>query len=398
MKHNRDAEGDTMMSSNPSTRRIAVVMAGGSGERFWPLSRQKKPKQLLRLTSPNQTMLEEAVSRLVPMIPPKDIYVVTGQHLIEPIREAHVGVPDENVIAEPCKRNTTGCLAYATAHILAKYADDADELSSSLAQARFSMAIVTADPAISDGESFRKTIAAALSAAEQHEALGVVGIVPTRPDTGYGYVRISAENGPLAGYDGPVKVYRVARFHEKPSREKAGEFVESGRCFWNSGMFFWKISTFMQEIEAARPAVAGAIIAMAEAMRSGRHETVAGIFEEIENISIDYALMEHARNVVMARADFSWDDVGAWPALERIQPRDNNGNTVVGSPVAIGCRDCIVYDSTDPSKHDMSVAVVGAEGLVVVVTDDAVLVIPKDRAQDVRYAVEELKRRNAKQV
>jgi mannose-1-phosphate guanylyltransferase len=371
-------------------------MAGGSGERFWPLSRQNHPKQLLRLTRPDQTMLEEAVWRLAPIIPPEDIYVVTGRHLVESIREARVGVPDKNVIAEPCKRNTTGCLAYAAAHILATYTEPNDDLSRADVQSRLSMAVVTADPAILDAEAFRETIAAALSAAEQHDALGVIGIVPSRPDTGYGYISVSG--APLSGSATGVAVYPVAHFHEKPSREKAEEFIESGRCFWNSGMFFWSLSTFMRELETAQPAVARAVIAMAEAMRLGEHDEVTRIFEGMENISIDYALMERARNVVMARAGFSWDDVGAWPALERTQPRDENGNVIVGNPVAVGCSNCIVYDATDPAKHDVAVAVVGTEDLVVVVTDDAVLVIPKERAQDVRYAVAELKRRNAKQV
>jgi len=384
------------MQSRSSIRRIAVVMAGGSGERFWPLSRRNRPKQLLRLTRPDQTMLEEAVLRLVPIIPSEDIYVVTGRHLVESIREARVGVPDENVIAEPCKRNTTGCLAYAAAHILAKYSEPTDDLSSADIQSRFSMAVVTADPAILDSESFRETISSALSAAEKHNALGVVGIVPSRPDTGYGYISVSDK--PLAGCAGRVAVYPVTHFHEKPSREKAEEFIESGRCFWNSGMFFWSLSTFMRELEAAQPAVARAVIAMAEAMRLGKHDKVAEIFEGMENISIDYALMERARSVVMARADFAWDDVGAWPALERTQPRDENGNVIVGNPVAVECSDCIIYDATAPSKHDMAVAVIGARDLVVVVTDDAVLVVPKDRAQDVRRAVAELKRRNAKQI
>ena len=386
------------MASDSAIRRIAVVMAGGSGERFWPLSRLRRPKQLLRLTRPDQTMLEEAVSRLAPIIPPEDIYVVTGRHLVDAIREARVGVPDENVIAEPCKRNTAGCLAYATAHILAKYAEPGSDLSSPVTQSRFSMAIVTADPAVGDADAFRETIVAAIDAAEQHEALGVIGIVPTRPETGYGYVQIPAENRPLVGFDGGVKVYPVTRFHEKPSRETAEEFIATGRYFWNSGMFFWNIETFMDELEGVRPDIAASIRTMAEAMRRDQHESVSEIFEGLEDIAIDFALMERARKVVMARAEFSWDDVGAWPALERTQPRDENGNVIVGRPVAVGCRNCIVYDATDPSKRDLAVAVVGAEDLVVVVADDAVLVIPKDRAQDVRHAVAELRRRNARQV
>lgn len=386
------------MSSKAAVKRVAVVMAGGSGERFWPLSRLMRPKQLLCLTRPDQNMLEEAVARLAPIIPPEDIYVATGLHLVDVIRESCVGVPDENVIAEPCKRNTTGCLAYAAAHVLAKYSEPGSDLASPEVQARLSMAVVTADPAIGDADAFRSTISAALDAAERHEALGVIGIVPSRPETGYGYIQIPPEPEPLEGFGGSVKVYPVTRFHEKPNRETAEEFIETGRYFWNSGMFFWRISAFMREMQSARPDIASSVIAMAEAMRAGDDKRVVEIFEALENVAIDYALMEKAEKVVMARAEFPWDDVGAWPALERTHASDENGNVLLGNPVAPGCKNCIVYDATDASKCNMAVAVVGVEDLVVVVTDDAVLVIPKDKAQDVRHAVTELRKRGASQI
>jgi mannose-1-phosphate guanylyltransferase len=383
---------------NNSIRRVAIVMAGGSGERFWPLSRLQRPKQLLHLTRPDQTMLQEAVSRLAPIIPREDIYIATARHLVDVIRKSGVGVPDENVIAEPCKRNTTGCLAYAAAHVLAKYSESGSDLSSPMVHAKLSMTVVTADPAVGDEEAFRQTILSALNAAETHGALGVIGVVPSRPETGYGYVQIPSEDQPLSGFETGVKVYPVSRFHEKPSREAAEEFIATGRYYWNSGMFFWNIATFMRELTEAKPEIAASVIQMANAMRIGDDARVEEIFAALENIAIDYALMERARNVVMARAEFPWDDVGAWPALERTQPRDGDGNVLLGNPVAVDCKNCIVYDATDATSKDMAVAVVGAEDLVVVVTDDAILVIPKDRAQDVRRAVSELQRRNAKQV
>ena len=386
------------MSEESAIKRVAVVMAGGSGERFWPLSRLMRPKQLLCLTRPDQNMLEEAVARLAPIIPPEDIYVATGLHLVDVIRKSRVGVPDENVIAEPCKRNTAGCLAYAAAHVLAKYSAPGSDLASPEVQARLSMAIVTADPAVGDAEAFRNTISAALDAAERHEALGVIGIVPSRPETGYGYIQIPPEPQPLEGLGGAVNVYPVTRFHEKPSRAAAEEFIETGRYFWNSGMFFWRISAFMREMQAARPDIASSVIGMAEAMRAGDDKRVTAVFEALENIAIDYALMEKAAKVVMARAEFPWDDVGAWPALDRTHVPDENGNVLLGGPVAPGCKNCIVYDATDASKGGMAVAVVGAENLVVVVTDDAILVIPKDKAQDVRHAVTELRNRGAGQI
>ena len=390
-----------------SFRRVAIVMAGGAGERFWPLSRRHRPKQLLRLTNNRESMLEEAISRLSPLIPPEHIYIVTGEHLLEAIREARVGVPDENVIAEPLKRNTSGCLAYATAHLLMKYGPKparGKKRSPAAANAALdvtipedlSVAVVPADPMIGDADAFRKTVTTVLDAAERHRALAMIGIAPTRAETGYGYLE-SARQRPV-NRSRKIHVYPVARFHEKPSRDKAEAYLTSGRCLWNSGMFFWSVAAFMAELEVARPALAGAILAMTEALRRNDTARVRKIFEALEDISIDKALMERARNVLVARAEFPWDDVGAWPALDRIRPRDPDGNVLAGDPIAVDCRNCIIYVDAPTGGREIAAAVVGADNLIVVVSDDAVLVAPKDRAQDVRRVLDELKRRNARQV
>lgn len=376
------------MPNHSEPRRVGVVMAGGSGERFWPLSRRRRPKQLLRLTSQTQTMLAEAVSRVAPVIPPEDVYIVTGKHLVEPIREARVGLPDENVIAEPVKRNTAGCLVYAAAYLVAKYGEDRP----------LSMAVLTADHVIRDNEAFCAAVEAALRAAEQEDALTTIGVVPTRPETGYGYVQIPEDNAPLPSFAEGVPVYRVVGFHEKPDPERAKAYFTSGRYLWNIGMFFWTIPAFMAELEAARPGHARAVRAMTAAMRAGDAAEVDRVFEALEDISIDYALMERARNVAVARAEFHWDDVGAWNALDRTLPCDDKRNIALGDPVLVDCEDCIVYNETAGDPHDRAVAVVGARDLVVVATPDAVLVMPKDRAQDVRRAVAELKERNAAQL
>lgn len=372
------------MKKQTGIQRVGVVMAGGSGERFWPLSRKHRPKQLLHLTSQGESMLGEAVSRLSPIIPAEHIYVVTGAHLVQPIREAGIGVPPENVIAEPCKRNTAGALTYAAAVLLANYGGDGGNLS---------MAVTTADHQIGEPELFRKTVDAALSAAEKDDVLAIMGIAPYRPETGYGYVQVTDD--PPSEHGG-IAVHPVKAFHEKPSRERAQDFIATGRYFWNSGMFFWKVSVFLEELLHASPNHAAAVSSMADAQRKGDAEAVREQFERLEDISIDYALMEKARRVVMVRADYPWDDVGAWTALDRTYPKDADGNVTVGSPVLVDTRDCIVYN--EPGATDIAVGVVGAKDLVVVVTKDAVLVIPKDRAQDVRHAVKELKDRGAGQL
>lgn len=368
--------------------RVAIIMAGGSGERFWPLSRRKRPKQLLRLTSPDYTMLEEAIGRIAPQVPADRIFVATSRALVEPIRQARTIAPDENIIGEPAKRNTAGALAYAAAQMLARFGEENAE--------RVTMAILTADHQIEGAEGFRATVGAALETAEQSGALVTIGIPPTRPETGYGYIEIGEgpESGDKAG-DAPT-VHPVARFREKPDLAAAREFIATGRFFWNSGMFFWRLDSFLNELALTSPAHAEAARAMAAALRAGDEARVDAIFGGLEDISIDYALLERARHVKVVRATFGWDDVGAWDALERAWPHDEAGNVTHGDPVLIEARDCIVYN--EPGAGRMAVAAIGVEGLAIVVSENGVLVVPKERAQDVKRAVAELKKRGAPQL
>lgn len=366
------------MAENSHQRRVSVIMAGGSGERFWPLSRRNRPKQLLRLTGTDQTMLEEAVERISPLISRDHVFVITGKHLVEPIREEKIGIPGENVVAEPCKRNTAGCLTYAAAHCLAKYDLPAEGIT---------LAVTTADHIIGEPEVFRRTVQTAMETAEKEDCLVTLGVVPTRAETGYGYIEVE---------EGEGQVWRVGSFKEKPDAATAEGFLVSGKHFWNSGMFFWKLSVFLDELRQARPAHAKACEDMAAALGSGDDEKAARIFEGLESVSIDYALMEKARRVMMVEARFPWDDVGSWTSLERTHGRDDDGNVTLGSPVLHDCKECIVVN--EAGEEAMSVGVVGAEGLVVVVTKDAVLVAPRDRVQDVRHIVQGLKDANSEHV
>jgi mannose-1-phosphate guanylyltransferase len=235
-----------------------------------------------------------------------------------------------------------------------------------------------------------------MNAAEAHHTLATIGVVPSRPETGYGYIQAKKEAGPISGARQGYPVYDVTAFHEKPNRDKAQDFVEAGNYYWNSGMFFWRVSVFLGELEQARPEFAKKARDIAEAIKASDYPQARKIFESLEDISVDYALMEHAKRVIVAEAAFDWDDVGAWPALDRSLPKDADGNVTAGQPVVIDSEDCIVYNAAGPDA--MSVAVVGARDLVVVTTDDAVLVLPKDRAQDVKAAVKELKQRNSPHV
>ena len=371
------------MDVEHSFTRVGIIMAGGSGERFWPLSRKLHPKQLLRLTHDSKSMLHEAVERLAPLISPEHIYVVTGEHLVPAIQQADIGISNDNILAEPCQRNTAGCLIYAAAHIMAHY------------EGKVSMAIVTADHLISEAERFRSTVDASLHIAETQQALVTHGIVPTRPDTSFGYIQASSDGGAILQVGG-ITMYQITAFHEKPNAEKAEDFIASGDYYWNSGMFFWRLDTFVDELLLARPEMAEAVLSMAESIRHRDKSTVHTTFEQLENISIDYALMEHTLNVIVTRAEYAWDDVGSWPSLDRTQARDEQGNVSVGDPVLIDTTNSIVYN--EPGSEDMAVSVVGMRDVVVVVSKDGVLVVPKDQAQHVRHAIKELKARGAKQI
>ena len=370
-----------------SAKRLCVIMAGGSGERFWPLSRRLRPKQLLRLSHPDRNLLEETVHRIAPLIPAEKVYIATAKHLQGPIRQELRGLPERNVLAEPCKRNTAGCLAYVTAHLLAEFGEEAQASS---------VAVLSADHRIGDDEAFRRVVDTALSAAEKDACIAVVGARPSRPETGYGYIELANDAVvPASGVEAGA-VYPVAGFREKPDAATAAEFVDSGRFLWNTGMFFWRIGHFLDELAEASPAHTDAIYAMAQALRAGNEARVEEIFQGLEDISIDFALMEKARRVVVAATDFDWDDIGAWDALHRAMGHDPEGNVAVGEPILVDTRNSVVYNEV--GKERMAVAVIGVEGLTVVVREDGVLVVPTERAQDVRRAVQVLKERGSSQI
>ncbi|OQB37881.1 MAG: Alginate biosynthesis protein AlgA [Candidatus Hydrogenedentes bacterium ADurb.Bin179] len=376
------------MTPKMTALRVGVIMAGGSGERFWPLSRQHLPKQLLALTHPDKSMLSLAIEPIAELVGLNNVYIITGKHLAAPIHEAEPYFPYENILAEPCKRNTAGALAYTAAWLMARYPDRNPDA--------ITLAVTTADHRIGDAEGFKLMLETAMNMAEQRNALVTCGIPPTRPETGFGYVEAIMDE-PVAFESGKTSpVYQVRAFHEKPDAEQADRFVASGRHYWNSGMFFWKLSVFLGELRRARPALAEAVVTMAEALKRDDTAIVERIFEAIEGISIDYALMEKSNNVLMVRGEFPWADVGAWNAVDSSGTSDSSGNRTIGDPVVVDCANCIVYNAAGANK--MAVGVVGMEDAIVVVTDDAVLVMPQSRAQDVRAVVEELKHRNAKQI
>jgi mannose-1-phosphate guanylyltransferase len=351
--------------------RIAVVMAGGTGERFWPVSRPERPKQLLRLTHPTMNMIEEAVHRISPGIARERVYISTSRMLQGPLSESGAVRPS-NVLAEPARRNTLGAICWAVASLIAS------------GHGHATLAILTSDHKIDQPGCFLSTVAAAMEMAERQEALVTIGVTPTRPETGYGYIQVDGSEEFETETGQPA--FRAARFREKPSRETAEEFLAAGTFLWNSGMFFFSIPTFRRELQRAQPAAGLILDRIADAIRESDEREATLAFEELPNLSIDYALMEQAERVFVVPATFPWDDVGAWDALGRAFPLDEDGNAVQGQTLLVDTSDCVVINDDANS----TVAALGVNGMVIVNTADAVLVCPKGRAQEVRKIVERL--------
>ncbi len=351
-------------------KRVAVIMAGGAGERFWPVSRASRPKQLLRLAHPQMSLLEEAVHRVEPLFGGSGIFAAIGKSVEGPVRDSGL-VPPGQILVEPAKRNTLGCLCWAAAQLSVHFGDDV------------TMAVLTADHRIGEPDRFRARVELAMAVAESEGALVTIGMPPDRPETGFGYI----ETDP--GTEHPAGVFRTRSFREKPDRATAEAFLAQGGFYWNGGMVFATLPTFFKELEAAQPEAFEATRTMIQALGEGDAASAERAFETLPNISVDYALLEKSPRVMTVVADFPWDDVGSWDALERSFPADEAGNVAVGDVICIDAEGNIVYSDADR----MLVGIVGLKDVLVVVTPDAVLVCPKKDAQRVKEIVAEVKSR-----
>ncbi len=347
---------------------FAVVLAGGYGERFWPASTVRHPKQLLTLLG-ERTMLELAVDRLDGLIPPERVLVLTSVDLVAATIEASPMLPAANIIGEPVRRDTAAAVALACAVVKARDPEGV-------------FCIVTADHVIGDLELFRQTLAQGLTVAATDDVLVTIGITPTWPSTAFGYV----EAGEVFGTFGPITFRRVTRFVEKPDAATATRYLESGDFSWNSGMFVWSVSVLHRAFDDHAPELGAMIDALVPVVDTERFDAaLAAQFEPLRRISIDYALMERASNIVMAKGGFAWDDVGSWPEVAEYLPRDDHGNACRGSVEVIDASDNVVI-----SEGHLT-ALIGVEGLVVVQAAGVTLVCPKDRAQDVKEMVMKLR-------
>ncbi len=347
----------------------AVIMAGGKGERFWPKSRSGCPKQFLSLTADGETMIQKTVNRLKPLVAPEDMYIVTNAAYMELIAQQLPDLPRENVIAEPCARNTAPCVGLAAAVIQKKYGDAV-------------MFVLPSDHLIHAEEMYIDTLRKAASAAEAGRNLLTLGITPTYPETGYGYIKYVRGSG----RDG---IYSVERFVEKPDLPTAKDYLKSGGYLWNSGMFIWKASSILANIEQYMPDLYEGLQPIAAAYGTEQFEAVLNEkFRMLPSESIDFGIMEKAQDIYTIPGSFGWDDVGSWLALERINPTDGEGNMFSGDIVSVDTRNCTVCGGK------RTVAVLGLEDMVIVDTPDALLVCDKNSTQDIKKILAAIREQN----
>lgn len=338
-----------------------LIMAGGGGTRFWPLSRKRVPKQLLNLDG-KEVMLNETIDRLSGVVGREDIFIVTNTEQVE-LTKIVTGerVLEDHILAEPSARNTAACIGYGAMEILKKYGDGI-------------MCILASDHYIKDEDTFRGVLKKAVETVEETDGLVTIGIKPTFPSTGYGYI----QNEEIFG-----KEYRkVQEFVEKPDLEKAKAYIENGNYAWNSGMFVWKASTILRYFERLLPDIYDKLQIIGETMgTASEYEVINAIYDTIPKISIDYGIMERADSVYMLEGDFGWNDIGSFDALPALYSQDEKGNVIRGESVLVDSSDNIIMG------ENKMIATVGVSNLIIVDTEDALLICEKDRAQDVKEVV-----------
>src|ERR1017187_9816674 len=380
-RHQKLAAGQpTQIKPNMKTDikdRFVIIMAGGRGERFWPLSRETMPKQLLTLLG-KRSFLQQAVDRVLPLVPLKNIFIITNTAQVAEVRKQLPKLPKDNVVAEPVGRDTCAAVTLGAALVGARSTTGV-------------MAVLPADHVIPEEKKFQHVLGDAFDLAARGQAIVTIGIKPTEPATGYGYIHVGQElPTPPGAKKTKTTFFKAERFVEKPNYETALDYVNSGQYRWNAGMFVWSFITVTNGLEQHQPEM---FAACQRWFKVANHpaklaKVLAKEYPAIKKISIDYALMEKAQNVIVADGAFPWDDLGAWPALARHLKADAEGNCAVADFIHVDAARDIIYDAR--TKNKTLIAVVGLRDSILVQTDDAVLLAHKSQAQKVKELVRRL--------
>lgn len=344
----------------------ALIMAGGRGERFWPRSRKSLPKQFLSLTGDGRTMIQLTVERILPLVDMEDIFIATNKDYKELVKQQLPGLPEENILCEPVGRNTAPCIGLGAMHIAKKYEDAL-------------MLVLPSDHLIKCNDIFVNTLKEACNVAEEKMNLVTIGITPTYPETGYGYIKFNPSIS-------KEQAFAVDRFVEKPNLEVAMEYLETKEYLWNSGMFVWKTSSILKNMESFMKDTYEGLVRIGESIGTEAQETVLEKeFCAFASESVDYGIMEKAGSIYTIPGNFGWDDVGSWLAVERIRESNELGNVVTGNVVTVNAKNNIIEAS------DKLIAVVGLEDVIVVDSEDATLICAKNSTADIKKVLENLK-------
>ena len=348
--------------------KVAIIMAGGIGERLWPKSRKSKPKQFLSLCGEKDTLIVSTVNRMKKLTDIKNIYIVTGSDYFNITRQQLPELPEENIICEPIGKNTTACIGYSAQIIKKRYGDAI-------------MMVVPSDHVIKDVDAFASDLNKCCEIAEKDNTIVTVGITPNRPETGFGYIRLH-KNKPIEGFE---LAWKMGRFVEKPEHKAAVRYVASGSYLWNAGMFVFPVSYMLRCIKRFHPHNSSCLVAIGKNLGKKNEQAVTRqMFEKMEPISIDYAVMEHVRGSVTVQSTFDWNDVGTWAAIPEIQMPDENGNYVTGTVASLDSTGNIIE-----IPDGKAVAVLGISDLVIVESGNSLLVCHKDYAQKIKEATKQ---------
>lgn len=348
-----------------------MIMAGGGGTRFWPRSRAARPKQFLTFSG-DRTLLQGTFDRAEALISPEQMWVITTAAHAEQAHHQLEKIPRSQIVGEPMGRDTAACIALGAALI---HRSDPDGV----------MVVMPADHVIEPPREFQRALSAAYQLAQENpQALITFGITPTFPSTGYGYIHRGAASSEWNG----VKAYQVRQFAEKPDLLTAQQYLATGEYYWNSGIFVWKVAAILKELERLKPQILQAAQRIAAVWGTPSQEAVfQEEYAKVEKISIDFAVMEKAQQVLVLAAPYSWDDVGSWLALERKNPQDAQGNTVLAQHIGINTHHCVIV--SDPNKI---VATIGVRDLLIIQDGDAILIADRKEESTVKEIVERLKK------